>query len=56
MDNGISIIGLVAWTIMMMIIAGFISSSIWKDDLVQRGLALYCPNTGKFAFNDECPK
>ena len=26
----------------------------FQQDLINRGLALYCPQTGEFAFNDEC--
>ena len=27
---------------------------IWRGKIIERGHGLYCPDTGKFAFNHEC--
>jgi len=33
-----------------------VTNSNWKLDTVERGLALYCPNDGQWAWNGECGK
>lgn len=31
-----------------------VTSTIWRQDTVDRGLALYCPNDGQWAWMGEC--
>jgi hypothetical protein len=33
-----------------------VTTSNWKHDTVERGLALYCPMDGQWAWNGECEK
>ena len=33
-----------------------VTNSIWKSETVNRGLALYCPNDGEWAWKGECGK
>jgi hypothetical protein len=33
-----------------------VTHSLWKADTVQRGLAMYCPDNGQWAWNGECEK
>ena len=36
------------------IVAWGVTTSTWKADTVQRGLAMYCPDDGEWAWNGEC--
>jgi len=33
-----------------------ITNDLWKRDTVHRGLAIYCPTDGEWAWNGECGK
>jgi hypothetical protein len=33
-----------------------ITNNLWKADTVERGLAMYCPDNGQWAWNGECGK
>lgn len=33
-----------------------LSASNWRSDTVERGLALYCPDNGHWAWKGECEK
>jgi hypothetical protein len=33
-----------------------VTHSLWKADTVERGLAMYCPDDGRWAWNGECEK
>lgn len=33
-----------------------VTNNLWKEDTVERGLAMYCPDDGKWAWNGECEK
>ena len=47
-----------AGMVVAMVVAGAIvyhaSRSAWQNDLIARGLAIYCPENGDFAFKGEC--
>lgn len=32
------------------------TESAWRYDVIERGMGLYCPTTGEFAFMGECEK
>jgi hypothetical protein len=38
------------------LMASVVSSSVWRNNLLQRGVAIYCPLDGRFAFVGECAK
>jgi len=42
--------------LMVAVIAWGVTDSNWKHETVERGLALYCPNDGQWAWNGECGK
>ena len=31
-----------------------VTTNLWKADTVERGLAMYCPDDGQWAWNGEC--
>jgi hypothetical protein len=33
-----------------------VTNNTWKGDTVERGLAMYCPADGRWAWNGECGK
>jgi hypothetical protein len=33
-----------------------VTNALWKEDTVHRGLAMYCPTDGQWAWNGECGK
>ena len=55
-DGGAFIFGL----LIGMVLAGGMSihgtRSAWQDDMIARDLAIYCPESGSFAFKGECEK
>lgn len=42
--------------LMAAIVAWGVTTSTWKADTVERGLAMYCPDNGQWAWNGECGK
>lgn len=38
------------------VMAWGITNDVWKNEALERGLALYCPNDGQWAWNGECGK
>ncbi len=38
------------------ILGDYTSTTRWQSDLINRGMALYCPDTGEWAFKGECEK
>ena len=52
--------GFVLWTLWVAVIVGIatigVTNNIWKDVTVERGLAIYCPDDGRWAWNGECGK
>jgi hypothetical protein len=50
------LIGLVLGLVVGITVIGIVSNAVWRSDLVTRGLAIYCPLDGNFAFIGECDK
>lgn len=49
---------IVTWVVafMMGFVMGFYTREAgYESELVERGLAIYCPHDGAFAFKGECP-
>lgn len=45
------------WLGLMVAVAAWgITNNLWKADTVERGLAMYCPDNGQWAWNGECGK
>ena len=42
--------------LMVAIISWGVTDSLWKIDAIERGLAMYCPDDGRWAWNGECGK
>ena len=40
--------------LMVAVISWGVTNKNWKLDTVERGLALYCPTDGQWAWNGEC--
>ena len=38
------------------VVAWGVTNNLWKQDTVERGLAIYCPTDGQWAWNGECEK
>lgn len=55
MDDTLAVITFLAIVAAILIIpAMVIMDNQWKMDTVNRGLALYCPNDGQWAWKGEC--
>ena len=52
--------GFVLWSLWVAVVVGiatiFVTNDLWKADTVERGLAMYCPADGQWAWNGECGK
>lgn len=42
--------------VLITVMAWGVTNTIWKLETVDRGLALYCPMDGEWAWNGECGK
>ena len=40
--------------LMVAVVAWGVTNNLWKQDTVQRGLAIYCPTDGQWAWVGEC--
>lgn len=40
--------------VLVAVMAWGVTNTLWKIDAVDRGLALYCPMDGQWAWNGEC--
>ena len=52
--------GFALWSLWVAVVVGiatiFVTNDLWKADTVERGLAMYCPDDGQWAWNGECKK
>jgi hypothetical protein len=55
-DNSSFTAGIIIGLFMGLVIAGTLVRAEWRRDTVERGLALYCPSTGDWAWIGECGK
>ena len=46
----------VCFAVLIAVMAWGVTNTLWKIDAVERGLALYCPNDGEWAWVGECGK
>lgn len=46
----------ICFGVLITVVAWGVTNTIWKLDTVDRGLALYCPNDGQWAWVGECGK
>jgi len=46
----------ICFGVLITVMAWGVTNTLWKIDTVDRGLALYCPNDGQWAWNGECGK
>jgi hypothetical protein len=54
-DEGIAFnFGLLVGAAVSAVLMFFAATSDWRNDLIGRGLAQYCPDDGAFAYVGEC--
>jgi hypothetical protein len=46
----------VCFGVLITVMAWGVTNNLWKADTVERGLAMYCPDDGQWAWNGECGK
>ena len=51
---GAILTGFVIGALFGTLFVGTLSNNKWEANTIERGLALYCPKTGDFAFTGEC--
>ena len=55
-DTGILGVLSVMLAAVVMLMTNVATEQHWKADTVERGLAMYCPDNGQWAWNGECGK
>jgi hypothetical protein len=53
-NGGFTFFAICLASFISMLLGGFIMSSQWRGEMIERGLGLYCPTDGTFAFTGEC--
>jgi hypothetical protein len=55
-DTGILVVFSVTLSVVVMLLTNVATEQHWKADALERGLAMYCPDDGRWAWNGECGK
>jgi hypothetical protein len=56
MDETLLIFAALVGLTLGVVAGGAASTALWQKDVIERGLGLYCPLDGEFAFTGECGK
>jgi hypothetical protein len=55
MSDGVTFVLWTLWIVVLVSVGTIgVTNNIWKSDTVERGLAMYCPDNGQWAWNGEC--